>query len=128
VTTRIAATALLCAALAGCGGSGGGSLFTLAKTRTCLKKNHEVKMDRKLDFVASTATGGAVHFQIPHNAVTLVFGETEDDANNINDAYHRFKAKNVGLEDIIRQDRNAVILYRFHPSDTDLSTVEDCLA
>ena len=128
MTTRIAAAALLCAALAACGGSSGGGLFTLAKTRPCLKKNPGVKIDRKLDFVATTATGGAMHFRIPHNAVTLVFGETEDDANNINDAYHRFKAKNVGLEDIIRQDRNAVILYRQHPSDTDLSIVEDCLS
>ena len=128
MTIRLAATALLCAALVGCGGSGGGSLFTLAKTRPCLKRNSDVKIDRKLDFVASTATGGAMHFRLPHNAVTLVFGETEDDANNINDAYHRFKAKNVGLEDIIRQDRNAVILFRQHPNDADVSTVQSCLA
>ena len=110
---------------AGCGSSGG--LYTLAKTRPCLKKNPAVRIDRKLDFVASTATGGALHLVLPDNAATLVFGETVDDANNINDAYHRFRAKNVGVEDIIRQDKNAVMLFRQHPSDADIATIQGCL-
>jgi len=122
---RLAVSALLCCAAAGCGG--GGSLHTLAKTRPCLKQNPAVRIDRKLDFVASTATGGALHLVLPDNAATLVFGETVDDANNINDAYHRFRAKNVGVEDIIRQDKNAVMLFRQHPSDADIATIQGCL-
>jgi hypothetical protein len=113
--------------VAGCGGGGGTSLHTLAKTRSCLVKNRDVKIDNNLDFVASTATGGALHLKLPHNAATVVFGESVDDADNINDAYHRFKAKNVGLEDIIRQDANVVILFRNHPGDEDLATVQKCL-
>ena len=118
---------MLLLAIAGCGGGGGASLHTLALSKACLKKSPGVKLDHNLDFVASTATGGALHMKTSHNAATVVFGETVDDANNINDAYHRFKAKNVGLEDIIRQDENTVILFRQHPSDDDLSTVESCL-
>jgi hypothetical protein len=124
---RLALIAPLALALAGCGGGSRASLHTLAKTRSCLKKNPAVKLDRNLDFVASTATGGALHVKMPHNAATVVFGETIGDADNINEAYHRFKAKNVGLEDIIRQDNNVVILFRKHPSDEDISTIEKCL-
>jgi hypothetical protein len=117
---------LLCFALAGCGSSTGG-LYTVAKTRACLKQNPDVKLDRKLDFVASTSTGGALHLVLPQNAATLVFGETIGDANNINDAYHRFRAKNVGVDDIIRQEKNAVMLFRQHPSDADIQTITACL-
>jgi hypothetical protein len=113
--------------LGGCGG-GGDALYTRAKTRSCLEQAATIKIDNKLDFVASTATGGALHVVLPQNAVTLVFGATIDDANNINDAYHRFRAKNVGVEDIIRQERNAVMLFRQHPTDDDLLPVEHCLS
>lgn len=114
--------------VAGCGGSSEPSTFTAQKTRLCLKKDPSVKLNRKLDFVASTATGGALHAVLRKNDVTIVFGETEGDANNINQAYHRFVARNVGIEDILRQDKNAVLLFKEHPSDTDLSTIEDCLS
>ena len=65
---------------------------------------------------------------MPHNAVTLVLGATVDDANNINDAYHRFRARNVGVEDILRQEKNAVLLFKQHPTDADLAAIENCLS
>jgi hypothetical protein len=123
---RLVALALLCALAIACGGAAD-KPYTLAKTRQCLQKNDAVKIGGRLDFVASTATGGALRLRLQHNAVTLVFGETVEDADNINDAYHRFHAKNVGIEAVIRQDRNAVLLFRQHPTDTDLSTVQGCL-
>jgi hypothetical protein len=124
---RLAALALVCALAAGCGGKST-KLYTLAQTRQCLQKKSGVKLGGRLDFVASTATGGATRVRLAHNGATLVFGETEDDATNIDDAYHRFRARNVGIEDIIRQDANAVILFRRHPSDEDVATIEDCLS
>src|SRR5262245_44832827 len=115
--------------LAGCGGSSGPSSYTLENTKACLKKNDKTfKLDRQLDFVASTSTGGAVHVVMPKNSVTVVFGETVDDANNINDAYHRFRAKNVGVEDILRQDKHAVLLFKRHPTDAEIAAIEDCLS
>jgi hypothetical protein len=125
---RVAVPVVLAAMLAGCGGGGSDRPFTLAKTRPCLQKSSAVKIRGKLDFVASTATGGAVHVVMPHNAATVVFGVTLDDANNLDQAYHRFKGKNIGVEDVLRQNRNVVMLFHVHPSDDDLAAIEDCLS
>src|SRR3954452_2678397 len=112
--------------LAACGGSGGSKLYSLQKTRACLTAKH-VALGGPLDFVATTATGGALKAHLPPNFVTVVFGATVGDANNIDDAYRRFRAKNVGIEDVLREDGNAVLLWHEHPSDADLTKVRDCL-
>lgn len=126
---RFAIIALLGLLAAGCGsGSGGGGLYARAAVEQCLKKHPSVKIDHKLDFVASTATGGAFHAFLPDNSVTVVFGASLDDANNINQAYHRFHSENVGVDDIIRQDKNAVMLFQLHPSDANIASISTCLA
>jgi hypothetical protein len=112
--------------LAACGGSGGSHLFTLEKTRACLAAKH-VTLGGPLDFVATTATGGALRAHLPPNFVTIVFGQTATDADNIDQAYRRFRAKNVGIDDVLREDGNAVMLWHQHPSDADLATTTDCL-
>ncbi len=80
------------------------------------------------DFVASSATGGALRVRPADNEVTLSFGLTLDDATNIDQAYERFHAENVGLADVLRTQQNAVMLWHVHPSDSDVSTVTDCLS
>ena len=110
--------------LAGCGKNT--PSYTLGKTSDCLTKKG-VRLGGTLDFVATTATGGAVRARLPHNALTLVFGSTPNDANNINAAYHRFHASNVGIDDVLRQQNNAVMLWQAHPADTDLALVTGCL-
>src|SRR6476646_8772481 len=114
-----------CLLAASCGGTSK-HLSTPAKTQDCLARQG-VTFGGQLDFVATTATGGALKAHLPDNDVTLVFGETVADANNINDAYHRFHAENVGIEDVLRQVDNTVMLWRLHPSDADLALVTDCL-
>jgi hypothetical protein len=109
----------------GCG-SGGSPLYSLRKTRLCLNAKH-VKLGGPLDFVATTATGGALRARLPSNAVTIVFGETIADADNIDQAYRRFRAKNVGIEDVLREDRNVVMLWHEHPADADLAEITGCL-
>jgi len=64
----------------------------------------------------------------PQNDVTVVFGETQADATNLDQAYRRFHAENVGIDDVLIQDKNAVMLWHFHPSDADRSTLEGCLS
>lgn len=59
--------------------------------------------------------------------MTIVFGKTVADANNISDAYRRFHAQNVGINDVLHQQGNAVMLFRLHPSDADLARVAGCL-
>jgi hypothetical protein len=118
----LAATCLLAAS---CGGSSE-HLASPAKTQDCLSEQ-EVTFGGQLDFVATTATGGALKAHLKDNDVTLVFGQTVADANNINDAYHRFHAQNVGIDDVLRQVDNVVMLWQAHPSDADLALVTNCL-
>jgi hypothetical protein len=100
--------------------------YSAQKTKACLTSGG-VKLGGPLDFVATTSTGGAFEARLGQNFVTMVFGETLVDADNINEAYHRFRSKNVGIDDVLRQQQNAVMLWHEHPSDSDLSTITGCL-
>jgi hypothetical protein len=122
---RFAIAAVVAAVvLAGCGKSM--PIYSLAKTSTCLRSNGVI-LGGQLDFVATTATGGAVRAQLRDNGVTVVFGETVGDSDNIDAAYRRFHSSNVGIDDVLRRQGNAVMLWRAHPSDPDLALVTGCL-
>jgi hypothetical protein len=112
--------------LGGCGGSGGSRLFTLQKTRNCLTAKH-IALGGTLDFVATTSTGGALRAHLPPNFVTIAFGATTADADNIDQAYRSFRSRNVGINDVLREDQNAVLLWHAHPSDADVATITSCL-
>jgi hypothetical protein len=116
---------LVVVVVAGCGGS---SAYSLAKTRTCLTQRG-AKIGGKLDFVASTAPAGAFVTSLGDNSVEVVFGQTQSDAEQIEQAYHRFAFKNVkaGLSDVLRRYNNAVTLWHQHPQDNDLALVVGCL-
>jgi hypothetical protein len=116
---------LLVVVLAACGASA--KIYTASKTRLCLSAHGARISGPGGDIVASTATGGAFHAALADNSVTVVFGATVADANNINDAYHRFRGKNVGIDDVLRQQSNAVMLWHVHPLAADLSIVTACL-
>jgi hypothetical protein len=117
--------AVLAALVAGCGGSSP-QLYSLQKATACLKKQ-PVRLGGPLDFVASTATGGAVKVHTSDNFMTLVFGASIADADNIAAAYRRFAAKNVGVDDVLHQDHNAVMLWHDHWSQADNDIIEGCL-
>ncbi len=121
----IVLAAVLAVMVAGCGGSSP-HIYSLDKTTACLREK-PVRLGGDLDFVASTATGGAVKIHTNDNFLTLVFGKTVDDANNIADAYRRFAAKNVGIDDVLNQDQNAVMLWHNHWSQPDLDLISGCL-
>ena len=112
--------------VAGCGGSSAPSFYTAAKTRACLR-DAKARVGPATDFVASTATGGSLKARLTDNFVTIAFGATQSDADNIQAAYTRFAAKNVGVSDVLRQQSNAVMLWHEHPSDADLALVTGCL-
>ncbi len=123
---RAAVAASAAAVLAGCGG--GSSAYSLGKTRACLGKLTGAKLSSRVDFVASTAPGGAVHVHLPGTqAVTISFGDTVDEATRIADAYRRFRGRNIGIEDVLRETRNAVLLWHEHPSADDEAIVTGCL-
>ena len=118
----IAVIALLAA---GCGGT---KTYSLAKTRACLVAKHAT-IDHRLDFVASTATGGAFRALLPKNFVTVAFGDNEKDAEQIELAYNRFAFANgkKGLPDVLKRDRNVVMLWHQHPQNRNLNLVMACL-
>ena len=114
--------------IAGCG-SGGAAIYTKDATEACLQKEalQPRPVGETTDFVANSATGGAFTVQLVDNRVTVSFGETQADADNIDQAYHRFKANNVGLEDVLRRQGNVLMLWHVHPQDNDLATITGCL-
>jgi hypothetical protein len=122
---RLPLLLLLVLALAACGATA--QTYTASKTRLCLAA-HGARIGVPVgDIVASTATGGAFRAQLTDNFVTVVFGATEGDANNINDAYRHFTGKNVGINDVLRQQGNAVMLWHEHPLAADISFITACL-
>ncbi len=111
-------------------GKAGARIYTRAATSACLTKAGfaPTPVATNVDFVATSATGGAFTVRLTDNRVTVSFGATQADADNIDDAYHRFRSANVGIDDVLRRDQNAVMLWHIHPSDADLATITDCLS
>ena len=122
--------ALVAFVAAGCGGgSAGNGLYTRVATKQCITNtlgiaNFPAVTD---DFVASTASGGSLRIRLADTAVTVLFGQSPEEANNLADAYRRFRAKNVGIEDVLRTKNNAVLLWQLHPSPQDESRIASCL-
>jgi hypothetical protein len=112
-----------------CGGCGGRGDYSLAPTRSCLE-GKGASIGGRLDFVATTALEGAFVARVGDgNSVTLVFGDGEKNAEELENAYHRFALPNVreGLSDVLRRDRNVVMRWHAHPEDADLATISGCL-
>ena len=108
---------------------GGQTKYSADKTRECLKTEDARIKPSKDDFVATTATGGAFVAQLSDNAVTLAFGQQEEDAKDIQLAYQRFAFENVrnNITDVLSRYRNAVLLWHEHPQNADLALVTGCL-
>lgn len=109
----------------GCGG--GPKTYTLSKTRECLAKESGVRVGGKLDFVATTALGGALAAHLKANDVVISFGLDEAEAERLAAAYRRYRGRNIGIEDVLRPNKNAVLLWRRHPTPEQESTITGCL-
>src|SRR5256885_7634739 len=97
----LAATAsVACLALSACGGNAKAGPYQLAPTRDCLRAQNLVVSSTDLDFVASTALGGALRARMAGNEVVLAFGENDEDGAAIERAYRKFAGKNIGLQDV----------------------------
>ena len=116
---------LIVLAVAGCGGS---KSYTLEDTRACLEARG-AQIGGELDFVASTATGGAFVAGVGDNSVKVVFGETE----------RRRRADRARLRPLRAAEREGRPPRRApppeqrrdavaeHPQDSDLALVTGCL-
>jgi hypothetical protein len=109
-----------------CGGNSTG-LYELEPTRSCLEDSELRPTERKVDFVASTALGGAMRVRIAHNDLSLAFGESEREAERIEQAYKRFAPQRFPIQDVLRRDRNVVMLWGVSPTIDELDAVNRCL-
>lgn len=120
-----AAVALLATAC----GPPGPKTYSAAKTRACLAGARlRVGAAPSSDFIASTALGGSLHVRLADgNAATVSFGSNPANGQSLDDAYRQVHARNVGIDDVLRMQGNAVMLWHAHPSDADLSELQGCL-
>jgi hypothetical protein len=111
--------------LAGCGGT---SSYSADASRACLERAGALvtKVPRS-DFIAENAEGGSFTVRFRDNLVTVSFGVDRKGAEQIVRGYQRFRGKNIGLEDVLRPDKNAVLLWALHPPEAYEQTIEACL-
>jgi hypothetical protein len=121
----LAAAAGATVALAGCGGGGTSEAWALGPTRECLKTEGARLVPITGDFVASTATNGALKVKLPYNNATIVFGADDDEAERLRMAYARFGPRNYVAPTEL--NRNALIVWSVGPSDQEAQTVRECL-
>ncbi len=129
---RLALLSLITAGLflAGCS-SGEPSAFKAGATATCLGgKGYRVTTDdAKVGVIAANAPNGGLRANEPGNALTIAFGQNSDDAIQIAAAFKRFAPKKLRphITDVMRTQKNAVLLWTVTPPQDELNKVFACL-
>jgi hypothetical protein len=123
---------LVCAGLllAGCADTEP-SVYKPGGTAACLRKaGYRVTTDpARLGLVERSAeNGGLVAFE-PGNAVRIAFGGNSDDAIGIEAGFRRFVSKKLRphILDVMRTQKNAVLLWTVTPPVEELNKVYGCL-
>ena len=116
--------------LTGCS-SGEPSTFKAGPTATCLKGNgYRVTTDNtRVGVIAANAPNGGLLAHEPGNALTIAFGENSDDAIQIAAALKEFAPKKLQphINDVMRTQKNAVLLWTVTPPQDELNKVFACL-
>jgi hypothetical protein len=129
---RLALTISIAAGLflAGCS-SGEPSTFKAGPTATCLKGNgyNVTTDDTRVGVIAANAPNGGLLAHEPGNALTIAFGESSDDAIQIAAAFKEFAPKKLQphINDVMRTQKNAVLLWTVTPPQAELDKVYACL-
>ena len=116
--------------LAGCGGSEP-SVYKAEPTAKCLRGDgYRVTTDSaRLGLVERSAENGGLLAFKPGNAVRIAFGANSDDAIGIQAGFRRFVSKRVRrhISDVMRTQKNAVLLWTITPPIEELNKVYGCL-
>ena len=116
--------------LAGCS-SGEPSTFKAAPTATCLtgKRYRVTTDDAKVGVIAANAPNGGLRANEPGNAITIAFAQNSDDALKTAAAFKRFAPKKLRphITDVMRTQKNAVLLWTVTPPQDELNKVFGCL-
>ena len=130
---RLVPFVLLAVIAAGCGARSN-TPFTAQGTQDCLTKKqfrHVTSNPAKVGFIAGFADNGGIKATSPDgNVVTIAFTESADTVQSTENAFrlHAPQALRPHISDVMRVDRNAVIVWTTTPSSDAESTVEHCLA
>lgn len=121
------------AVVAGCGGSGQPaepSRYVLAPTRTCFETERGVPVETgNVDFVASTALGGALRVTLPATAnfVIIAFGNDRAEGARLEQAYREFAGESIPIDSVLQRTKNVVLVWNGPPTPEEQETVLGCL-
>lgn len=111
--------------------SGEPSAYKEGPTAKCLSgKDYTVTTDdAKVGVVAANAPNGGLRANEAGNALTIAFGQNSDDAIQIAGAFKRFAPKKLKqhITDVMRTEKNAVLLWTVTPPQAELDKVLACL-
>ena len=107
------------------------STYKAGPTAKCLRGlGYRVVTNRpQLGVVEATAENSGLIAYHPGNAVRIAFGADEEDAVGIQNGYRRFVSKKVRphITDIMRTQKNAVLLWTVTPPQHEMDQVFGCL-
>jgi hypothetical protein len=107
------------------------SVYKAEPTAKCLRgKGFRVTTEgSEVGVVAAAAPNGGLRAFEPGNTVTIAFGESSDDALGIQRAFRRFAPKRLRphIDDVMRLQKNAVLLWTVTPPSEEMDTVFGCL-
>ena len=122
--------ALATAVVAGCGNPVH-SHYSVKQTAPCLRNlGYKVSADASsLGPVEASATEGALLARESGNAVTITFSENGSEAKNIEAGYRHFAPNPLRkhLDDVMSEQKNAVVLWTITPPKDELDRVLGCL-
>jgi hypothetical protein len=127
---RILALAILALLVAGCGNTEPDA-YKAQPTAECLRdEGYRVTTDpQKLGVVEANTTNGGLLASKPGNALRIAFGADSDDALGIERGYRRFVSKKLRphISDVMRTQKNAVLLWTVTPPLEEMNQVFACL-
>ncbi len=116
--------------LGGCS-SGEPSTFKAGPTAKCLTgEGYSVTTDdAKVGVLAANAPNGGLRANELGNALTIAFAQDSDDAIKTAGAFKRFAPKKLRphITDVMRIQKNAVLLWTVTPPQDELNKVFACL-
>jgi hypothetical protein len=127
---RVLLLVALALLIAGCGDTEP-SVYKAEPTANCLREDgyRVTTKPAEIGVVAANAPNGGLRAFKPGNALTIAFGENSDDALGIERAFRRFAPKKLRphISDVMRTQKNAVLLWTVTPPQEEMNSVFGCL-
>jgi hypothetical protein len=130
---RLVLLLLLAAVAAGCGARSN-TPYTAKGTLGCLKAKgftHVTTNPVQVGLIAAFAANGGIRATSPSgNVVTLAFTDSENSVGSTEEAFktHAPKGLQSHISDVMRSNRNVVIVWTTTPAQDEETKVEGCLA